>query len=115
VGVSRLADVQFMVRVYPRPTAELILRFEADLQPEALTVLALQRSPVDLPFSDIQMEQIVLPLAERELLASRVMRDIDGTVARRIEERAQRAERALSKLPGNHGRPRRRIRRKRGW
>lgn len=111
-GISRESDAHFLVRVYPAPTEETLIRFEADIQPDTYDHTNLAQVPIDLPLSDIQIETILLPFCERELLASTLMKNAPEA---QINLRAQRAEDQLRLIPANQGKNRSRIRTRRGF
>lgn len=114
-GVSRGASSQFLIRVWPMPDRAILLRFECEVQPDMFDALNVTSIPIELPFSDAQMETILLPLAEREMLASTLMDDVSDRIAAQLEARADRAASTLKTLPRDHGRSRGRIYTPRGW
>jgi hypothetical protein len=114
-GASRGATTQYLMRVFPAPTRQIVLRFECEVQPDMLDFTNAAQVPVELPFSETQMETIVLPLAEAELLTSPLLDAIRPDLIGRIEARANFAMETLKKLPKDHGRPRGRIRTKFGY
>jgi hypothetical protein len=114
-GVARGATSQFIIRVWPLPERPMLLRFEADVAPDMFDALNVTSIPLDLPFSDDQMETIILPMAEREMLASTLMDEVNDRVYSQIEARAQRAEGILASLPRDQGRTHSRIYTRRGW
>jgi hypothetical protein len=114
-GVSRGASSQFLIRVWPVPERQMVMRFECNVQPDMFDELALTATPLEMPFSDDQMETIILPLAEREMLGTTLLDEVKENIAAQIEARAARAESLISLLPKDHGKPRGRIYTPRGW
>lgn len=114
-GAVRGSTVQYIVRVWPYPTRQMIVRFEAELQPDTFNFTNVAQSVLELPFSEAHMERIVLPLAENELLSSTLLVDLAPNVANEIKSRAGRAVDALRTIPKDHGRPRGRIRTRPGF
>lgn len=114
-GASRGSAALYVLRVWPPPSRPMILSFAVDVQPDAFDEHALWRVPVELPFSDSQMETVILPLAEEELLRSTLLRELPDRLADLIQAAGADARRTLAKIPKDHGKPRGRLRTRTGW
>lgn len=114
-GQSRGATAQYLFRVWPAPSRQLVIRFEAEMAPDMIDFLALAQTPVELPFSDEHMETIILPLAEAELLASTLMDEVNDRVTATLRAREARAMQMIRMLPKNYGKPAGRIGTRRGY
>lgn len=114
-GISRGTDNFFQIRVWPAPTREMVLRFEVDAMPDLFDHTNISQVPLDLPLSEAELEGIVLPLAEKNLLRSTLYQNISNDLKNDIRQAAMDAEREIQLLPRNHGIPRSRIRTKRGF
>lgn len=114
-GIVRGSTTQFLIRVWPMPADEMILRCEAELTPDMFDPTNVAGVPLELPFSPDQMESIILPLAEREMLVSTLAYEIPDRTIAGINRRAEVAEQTIRKLPKDHGRTQGRARTPRGY
>jgi hypothetical protein len=114
-GVSRGATAEYLLRVWPMPDRPVVLKFEADVQPDTIDYSAVAQVPLDLPVSDLNAEAILLPLAEEQLLGSTLLDELRPETAGRIEAAAERARDHLRHLPRDHGKPRQKLRTRPGY
>jgi len=114
-GVSRGATTQWLMRVWPRPEEQLVIRFECEVQPDMFDRHNISEVVLDLPFPDVQMETIILPLAEERLMASTLLDEISDRIAATLTRDADRARGHLRAIPRDHGKPAGRLRTRHGF
>lgn len=85
-GVTQGAAPQFLFRVWPLPTMDYLVRFEAECS--ALRVVFSDFvTPVEIPILDSYADDLLVPLCEAKLVSSPFWRD--PATKNRIEGRAQ--------------------------
>ena len=115
VGISRNAQAFFLIRVWPAPNDAMTLRFEVDAMPDLFDYTNIFQVPTEVPASDSEVEDIVLPFAEKNLLRSTLYQNVTPETRRSIEQAAMEAEAEIQLLPRSHGIPHSKIRTKRGF
>lgn len=73
-SVSQAAEPAFLLRVWPLPSVDFIIRFEAECGPFRIGFPTLV-NPIELPIEDSYAEDILLPLCEAQLVTSSLWRD----------------------------------------
>lgn len=92
-GLSRM----FLLRVFPKPSADYTVRFEAELAYRQIAMKELT-TPVVVPVAPDWIEDILVPLCEAELVQSKFWRDADAKKSV-IDKRADVITNRVSKAP----------------
>jgi len=84
-GVAQAAAPQFLLRVWPLPAKDYLVRFDAECSALRVTFADLV-NPIEIPILDNYADDLLLPLCEAKLVSSSLWREA-GTKSR-IEARA---------------------------
>lgn len=104
-GGSHASDLHFLLRVHPQPSTSYVVQFEVEASPETYGADALAGGSVDLPLSDEQIESILLPLCESEMIHSTLWAPKNDRAEKGILEARDQALSLIQLLPRDHGRP----------
>lgn len=88
LGASQGAEPEFLLRVYPKPERDYIIRFEAELGHRQLTFADLATAAV-VPVSADWVDDILVPLCEADLCTSSLWRPSAGKPAD-VQAKAER-------------------------
>lgn len=91
--------VTFFLRVFPKPSRDYTVRFEAELSHRELTVADMNNA-AEVPVAHDWVDDILVPLCEAELASSKFWQNA-STAKAAVEKRADVIANRISRVPGS--------------